>query len=286
MSGDSNEIFQGLRGEPFRQMITNLLSRGKLKEKYLRLLIDDYGISKYEQAFTSASANSDSNYEIFEQLGDVSANKFIVWYMYRRFPQLNCPLGVKVVARLRINYGARQTFSEIADNLGFWGFISASVEERGHKKKDLLEDCFESFIGVTEFLLDERTRPGVGYSIVYDILSSIFNEIDISLRYEDLYDAKTRLKELLDIHSDLGSLVYQDVRGDKLTVSTLFLVPIGANKQFLGNKQPRKEWVRIGQGTAAKQKDSQQNAAQRGLFYLNSQGYIRQVPEEYKKFCL
>ena len=282
----SIEIFQGLRGEPFRQMITNLLSRGKLKEKYLRLLIDDYGISKYEQAFTSASANSESNYEIFEQLGDVSANKFIVWYMYRRFPQLNCPLGVKVVARLRINYGARQTFSEIADNLGFWNFISASVEERGHKKKDLLEDCFESFIGVTEFLLDERMRPGVGYSIVYDILSSIFNEIDISLRYEDLYDAKTRLKELLDIHNDLGSLIYQDVRGDKLTVSTLFLVPTGSNKQFLANKQPRREWIRIGQGTAAKQKDSQQNAAQQGLFTLNSQGYNRQVPEEYKKFCL
>lgn len=286
MSSGAEEIFEGLRGEPFKQLITNLLKRGKLKDKYLRLLIDDYGISNYEQAFTSSSVNSENNYEIFEQLGDVTANKFIVWYMYRRFPQLNCPLGVKVVARLRINYGARQTFSDIANNLGFWDFISATVDERGHKKKDLLEDCFESFIGVTEFLLDKRTRPGVGYSIVYDILSSIFDEIDISLLYEDLYDAKTRLKELMDVYTDLGTLIYQDIRDDKLTVSRLFLVPVGADKTFLPNKQPRREWYEIGQGTAAKQKDSQQNAAQQGLYTLNSKGYNKQIPKEYENFCL
>ncbi len=32
-----------------------------------------------------------------EQLGDVSVNKFIVNYMYKRFPQLRNPNGVDVV---------------------------------------------------------------------------------------------------------------------------------------------------------------------------------------------
>ena len=41
-------------------------------------------MNEYAKAFTAASANPDQNYEIFEQLGDVSANKFIVWYAYQR----------------------------------------------------------------------------------------------------------------------------------------------------------------------------------------------------------
>ena len=98
-------------------------------------------------------------------------------------------------------------------NLNFWPFISAAIEgtERNQKyrnrnKKDLLEDVLEAFIGCTEYLLDEAFRPGVGYGIVYDILESIFNELPMSLEYEDLYDAKTRLKETTDF-KDLKALI-------------------------------------------------------------------------------
>ena len=156
-------VYYGSRGLDFKELITGLLQKGKLKAEYISLLTNEENMKEYDKAFTAASANEKSNYEIFEQIGDLTANKFIVWYAYKRFPQLNCPLGVKVVARLRINYGARQSFSEIGEKLGFWPFISASEEERGRKKKDLLEDCVESFIGVTEYLIDTMYRPGVGY---------------------------------------------------------------------------------------------------------------------------
>lgn len=284
MSLNENNMFVGVRGVEFKNFIVKLLKRGKLKTSYLNLLIDETGMELYDQAFTSITCNEETNYEMFEQIGDVTANKFIVWYMHRRFPQLNCTLGVKVVARLRINYGARQTFSVIADDLGFWNYISASCEERGHRKKDLLEDCFESFIGVTEYILDQRIRHGVGYAITYDILSSVFDQIDISLKYEDLYDAKTRLKELFDLHSDLGTWVFKDVRGEKLANSTVYLVPKTSCKTFLPNKTTRPEWVLIGQGSAAKQKDAQQHAAQKALNMLNQKGYIKHVPKEYSEF--
>uniref|UniRef100_A0A6C0LVQ9 RNase III domain-containing protein n=1 Tax=viral metagenome TaxID=1070528 RepID=A0A6C0LVQ9_9ZZZZ len=267
---NSNEIYNGDRGKLFQKMIIRLLKRAKIREENIDLLTNEYGMMMYGQAFTAASADVDVNYEMFEQLGDVTANKFIVWYMYRRFPQLRHPLGVKVVARLRINYGARQSFSEIGDRLGFWDFISASEEDRGRKKKDLLEDCIESFIGVTEFLIDEAYRPGVGHAVVYDILQNIFDEIHISLRYEDLYDAKTRLKEVFDFHKEsLGKLKYTNSRD---VDSGLFTAHV-----YNGNNS-------IGYGVASKLKDAEQKAAVNGMKQITISGFSKPVPPEYKKF--
>tara|TARA_B100001093_G_C26771723_1_gene990534 strand:- start:577 stop:1473 length:897 start_codon:yes stop_codon:yes gene_type:complete len=287
-------VYLGLRDQSFRDLIRGLLEKGKLKAKYIDLLTSDESMKVYGQAFTAASANPDENYEIFEQLGDVSANKFIVWYAYRRFPQLKCPSGVKVVARLRINYGARQSFSDIGERLGFWPYISASEDDRLRKKKDKLEDCVESFIGCTEYLLDNAFRPGVGYAIVYDILSNIFDEIQMSLRYEDLYDAKTRLKELFDLYkTQLGSWIFVDNRDDKLAISQVYMIPANSrNKQVIKRKigdniieEAPSDWKLMGEGKAAKKGDAQQKAADAGLKLLNENGWVKEIPEEYKYFC-
>ena len=287
-------VYLGLRDQSFRDLIRGLLEKGKLKAKYIDLLTSDESMKVYGQAFTAASANPDENYEIFEQLGDVSANKFIVWYAYRRFPQLKCPSGVKVVARLRINYGARQSFSDIGERLGFWPYISASEDDRLRKKKDKLEDCVESFIGCTEYLLDNAFRPGVGYAIVYDILSNIFDEIQMSLRYEDLYDAKTRLKELFDLYkTQLGSWIFVDNRDDKLAISQVYMIPANSrNKQVIKRKigdniieEAPSDWKLMGEGKAAKNGDAQQKAADAGLKLLNENGWVKEIPEEYKYFC-
>ena len=167
----------------------------------------------YSQAFTAASANSEKNYEFFEQIGDLAANQFLVSYTYRKYPQLQCAQGVKIVARVRINYGSKEKFAELADKLGFWRFISAVNKAREKSKKDLLEDTFEAFCGVTQWLLDSRIRIGVGYAILYSVLNSIYKEfVPISLRYEDLFDAKTRLKELFDrpdVKANLGDWTFR-----------------------------------------------------------------------------
>jgi len=266
----TSEIYRGARDGRFQNIIVDLLKRGGLNKKSISKLTDAHGMAAYSQAFTAVSADENVNYEMYEQLGDVTANKFIVWYMYRRFPQLRHPLGVKVVARLRINYGARQSFSQIGEELGFWDFISASVEDRGRKKKDLLEDCVESFIGVTESLIDDSSAPGVGHAVVYKILKSVFDDITISLRYEDLYDAKTRIKELFDYHKDtLGKLTYDSKRDPDTGFFT--------SKVMNSN-------VVFGTGSATKLKDAEQKAAIVGLKNMNSRGISKPVPVEYSTF--
>ena len=179
MATQETEYYIGPRNNSFKKLIISILEKGKLKKKYIEILTDEDNIKLFGQAFTSPTANPNENYEMFEQLGDLSANKFIVSYVYKRFPQIRCAKGVKIAARLRINYGAKQSFYEIANKYGFWEYITASKEIRDHKKKDLMEDTLEAFIGCTETILDNIFQPGVGYGIVYNILTGIFDDIHI-----------------------------------------------------------------------------------------------------------
>jgi dsRNA-specific ribonuclease len=295
MSHDEQKgIYLGSRGSDFKALISSLLCKGGLKSKYIKMLTDPEAMKIYGCAFTSELVDPDNNYQVLEQVGDLSGNKFIVNYMYERFPQLDCAEGVKVVARLRINYGAKESFCEIARKLGFWEFISATNDLRQRKMKSLLEDVFEAFLGATERILDRRKRVGVGYAIVHDILTSIFNEMHISLRYEDLYDAKTRLKELFDMHeSSLGPLVYKEQKSDMITFSTAYRVQGGKyveNVDAHGNVSVNKnrvqggKYVKIGEGSAALKADAQQNAATAALETLNKQGWFKPVPAVYQKF--
>lgn len=293
------EIYHGVRDQSFKNMITNVLKQSNIKDEYISMLLNKKNIKEYENVFTHISADSKNNYEIYEQLGDMTANKFIVWYAYKRFPCLKCVEGVKIVARLRINHGARASFQKIGENLNFWNYISASVEERSRKKKDLLEDCFEAFIGCTEYILDQEYMPGVGYNIVHSILKNIFDKIPMNLSYNKLYDSKTRLKELFDTYQEqIGSWKFieeQRTKEDTICVSRVYQIPVNSrNKQPIITKSttercktiisPHNDWVEIGYGTSCKKSDAQQCAANAALLNLNRNGYVKEINSDYLIF--
>jgi dsRNA-specific ribonuclease len=215
----------------FRNLITNILKRGNLKSKTINLLLDsEYqgfkGIQHYGFAFTHKSIHENNNYESYEFKGDSTANNCLVWYFSRRFPELNTTENVKTLARLKINYGSKKMFYTLGEKLGMWDYITAGKETRvirskkkidnrivnvetenvvdikQTKKKSLLEDSFEAFIGVTQILLDEFVKNGMGYKICYNIISKLYDDLEIKLDHESLYDPKTRLKELFDKYCD------------------------------------------------------------------------------------
>jgi dsRNA-specific ribonuclease len=284
-------IYLGNRGNEFKRLVESLLKKGNLSQNYIDILTCPESMEMYAAAFTSEQVDEINNYQVYEQLGDLTGNKFIVWYIYKRFPQLKCAEGVKVAARLRINLGSKNSFSSIADKFGFWEFISAPNELRQRKRKPLLEDVFEAFLGVTETILDECIKIGAGYSCIYEILSSIFDEIPISLNYEDLYDAKTRLKELFDIFSDrVGVLKYEEKRDDLLCSVSIYRLEGGkyetkpdgtVNQSSITGRYVKKL---IGQGTAALKPDAEQVAASNALKHMAENGYVKQIPSIYSKF--
>lgn len=312
-----NRIHHGSRNEDFKNMIINVLNLGNLNPKYMNMLKEPKNMELFGQAFVSITADNDKNYEMFEQLGDLTINKFLVQYFYRRFPQLNCSNGVKIVARLRINHGSKQSLSKIADNYGFFPFISAQVEQfqddpeymkrRKDKykfisthKEDLLEDSFEAFFGVLEFILD-RIRIGVGYAICYNILAEIFDKLHISLEYEDLYDDVTILKETFDQYRreipDFGEVVYKSGEGSlidndrKLTRTQIHWVrykPIQITRGMKGISKGREieESFFLAEAEAFTLKEAEQAAAKIARNAMKQQGYTKKIPPEYTMFLI
>lgn len=288
------EIYTGSREDDFTSMIAHVLKSSGLKTKYTKILLSDAAMVQFGIAFTTATVDPNNNYEMYELLGDVAAGHFIKWYMIRRYPVLRCTKGVKVVARLLINYGSKKSFFELADKMGFWPFISATQDERDREKKSLLEDVFEAFLGVIEYLLDDvfYETPGVGYNAVYLVMKQQFDNMTISLRYEDLYDSKTRLKETFDRFGlsgpgnlpGLGILMYEEEErneGDKLATSRVYRVVGGqrVRKNTVGGHR-----ILMGMASAALKAEAQQRAAEIGIDFLKTCGYYKPPPQEYSIF--
>lgn len=180
------------------ELLTRIFKLGKVKDEYIRALLENIDVYK-TYAFTSSKKNHVHNYQLYEFLGDSVINTFIPFYFFRRFPQLSCTTGVKVLNRLKANHVSKKSLSKIARSHGFLDLINRSSNENSAEDEEsLLEDVFEAFFGVTVILLDNMYVRGVGHAISYDILKGIFDRIDVSLEFNVVYDAKSRLKELME----------------------------------------------------------------------------------------
>jgi hypothetical protein len=49
-----------------------------ISSKYVDILTDEKSMPMYLQSFTSSTFDEQNNYEFYEQMGDVAANKFLV----------------------------------------------------------------------------------------------------------------------------------------------------------------------------------------------------------------
>jgi dsRNA-specific ribonuclease len=266
-------MHHGSRSNDFSDLIVSLLKKSNAKDEFIELCLKKK--DKFGRAFTSSSADAVQNYEYYEQIGDGTINKFIVAYMYNRFPQLKTAEGVEVVARLKIKYGSKGQLYQIAENLGFWTYISAADDVRIKRKKSLLEDVFEAFLGCTEEVVNETIHeikgqyfPGVGYDICWCILASIFDELQINIDYEFLVDAKTKLKELFDEYRD-SNLKYKDIQCPE---TKLFISSVYNGEKFLGS------------GKSPLKREAQEKAADEALKNLKKWGITKKVPAQYRQF--
>jgi dsRNA-specific ribonuclease len=268
------QIHYAPRDKRFDNFIRNILKLSNLTKKQISDLVDK-NILLYEQVFTHKSANENINYEIYEFLGDTTVNKAIAWYLTRRYPQLACPKGVKILTRLKINLVSKKSFSILAKRLYFWNFVTASEEERQNRMNKILEDVFEAFFGLTEYLVDTDIQFGLGYAICYNIIHHLMEQENISLKYEDLFDAKTRLKEIFDYFKEnIGILKYTSIRDieAKKFFTKIFRIHEGV-EYFLS------------EGEGPLKLTSEQFAAESAIQILKIQGFIRPLSDDMKTLC-
>lgn len=263
-------IYNGIRGESFKNLLTTILKRGKVNDSIIEKILDEEGIKLCEIAFTHPSVDNDVNYEYLEFLGDGVINTAIVWYISKRFPQLKGSKGVKILARLKINLISKKSFSKCAQNLNLWDYISCSETIRNTCKKKVMEDVFEALFGAITYLMDSKIFQSSGYAVVYAIVSNLFDEMNISLKYEDLFDARTRIKELFDFYKDIGELKYETVKDNAVFYTEAFLIKPDGTKVFLGN------------GNANTKGDSIHNASHYAINTLKTMGYDKKINEDYE----
>ena len=267
---DTTKIIQGVRGEEFKTFLINFMLNSGMKRSVIEQLCDEEGMELFNLAFTHKTADEENNYEYLEFLGDSVVNTSIVWYLNSRFPKLRGAKGVKIMARLKINLVSKNSFSEFAMKMDMWKFVSANEDVKMTKMKKTLEDVFEALFGCITTLMDTKIREGTGYAVVSKLIKYLFDEIEISTKYEDLFDAKTRLKELFDFHKKLGKCITKVERTD----DDLFRIKIGYSE----NGQIKL----IGEGWAPLKINAEQFASKSAIFCLNKMGIWKPIPDEYK----
>jgi dsRNA-specific ribonuclease len=267
----------GVRGDQFKAFVKGLFEKCKVKGKYISLLTDDQSMKIFEEVFTHKSIDPISNYERFEIIGDITCNKFLVWYFSRRFPKLFSAPGVKILAELRIKYGSKIVFSPIAYENGFMPYISATQGEFDTSETSIREDVFEAFIGATEYILDMRaheivskkksTEPliGVGYAICYTILSAFFDAKAIDISYQGLHPPISRLKELFDRRDVQARFGLSHLEKQKIRYDSAFDT---GNGSYTASVIVASNNVLIGQGKGQSKVASENAAAVAALEFL------------------
>lgn len=213
----ANSQFSPQRGENFVEFISNILSKiSRIPPEKVSEYIKHIDI--FEQAFTHKTANENNNYEALEMIGDSILNFCVVEYLSNRFPDLmnTDGSGVGTLARLKINLVSKSVFSNFAEKLNFGDYIASDMLVRRDEMDSILEDTFEAFQGALITVIkkcDPNYRKGylVGLGPVYRIISYFLDSMEISLKYEDLYDAKTRFKNAMTMNDLKSEISYSQM---------------------------------------------------------------------------
>jgi dsRNA-specific ribonuclease len=293
--------------EPFLRHLIGI--RGMVNDANLEKIMTKSNIAEFQKAFTHRSFDPVDHFDMYEHLGDPIVNAFTSLYIHQRFPEIkNVGYASKIWANLK---GKRHL--ALISRKQFTGLVRYSEEwveeikienpnlEKNIEFRSLYEDAFEAFCGC---LVDCITRVGFGYGaaieVCHNILRTFFDAETISIKYEDVYDPVTRLKELYTStkfglrwveHRDAtyyqgikGKMESHPPRGDKYqTIEKLdgagdkYRVkiwgwPLGDKKVKLSNEMLLAEVEAYGKA-AAKAK-----ASKIALRVLDSQFHIRDVP--------
>jgi len=301
----------------FDNFIYNILRyRCLLKEKTVNkfFIENKESMQLLDQAFIHKSFDAVTNYELLEFRGDVILNACVVEYITDTYPKI---ISVKWTTRLKHTLVSGKILARMAVRNGFEEFLQVSDElrERFNTFPDkwdcedyqaAYEDTVEALCGAISQILNKHTARGVGYVACYNLISSFLKEEPISLEYEDVFDAKSRLKEVFDAKK------WNDIPGCRLS-DCLFAMEVNEkslnkyvteskkNKGFASNTNaimstndrfiafgyacidgnPKNKTL-LSVATANKKKNAEQKAADEVINRLTRMGISLPIPNAYE----
>ena len=191
----------------FKQFIEDIilyrcLVRRSTYEKYFDT---PKGWAVLRQAFVHKSLGI-ANYELLEFEGDVLLNLAVVECIRARFPNI---VSVDWNTRIKHNLISKKTLAELAIKNGFTQHIAYSEQlarriaifDDPTECRDYLnmnEDTVEALCGAISQILNENVTRGAGYRACFNLIKSFLDSVEISIKYEEVFDAKSRMKSLFD----------------------------------------------------------------------------------------
>jgi dsRNA-specific ribonuclease len=277
----------------FRLFIISLLERLDLNEQSLASFTDEESMIEFSRAFTHKSWSPSFNYERYEFLGDTIVNDAVAHYISINFPRIQ---NVAWMTRIKHTLISKKYLASIAHKADFARFfrygetlapiLKGSYE---HANKTLnkeylsiLEDVFEAFIGALRDVVDKKTVGGVGGIIARRMVHTFLDKNTVPVTYEEIFDPKSRLKEIYDKYhwgfsvrnkgshgTFTASMVV--VRGlDGLFNVEVYGYPVGTREKIPKNRR----FLCVTQ--ASSKEVAQQNAARKALDVLQTEYYIQE----------
>lgn len=281
-------LIHGVRGEEFISFLKELFKKGDVKDKYISCLLSQRSLRIFNQVFTHESYDKENNYEFLESLGDSTFGKVLLWWFSRKYPKINRPEHSEIMGRIKIMYAARKTLHVIGETMGIWKFISMEKSEETKRKK-ITEDVVEALIAAIEGILDREYILGVGYHIIYNILSFYLDKLNIEISYSALVDDITKLdylrKQWNKNHKEEGKRICigfdkEMIEADKFKVSYWIRLGGYGDGCFMGNNVP------LSYSIGYTEQEAKHRAAKSSLETLQKMGYESDIPEVYKNIHL
>lgn len=193
----------------FTNFIYNILRfRCNLKEKTVNdfFIVNKESMLLVRQAFIHSSFSEDTNYELLEFEGDGVIGSQAVQYIRRKFPDM---VSVRWNTRMKHHIISSKVLAKLAIDNGFEEYLvigqnlQAYIESFEDKwdcseYQSAYEDTVEALCGAITDILNRYVAQGVADAACYNLIASFLDEYEIPLKYEDLFDAKSRLKEIFD----------------------------------------------------------------------------------------
>ena len=180
--------------EDFKDFLIILLQKCDIKNKYINLIIKEE-LLKYKDIFDNTNT-----YIKYINYGQNTIEKIFNWYIINYQNE-----DFKNIETLLINN------KHFIYDLN----IISSFEEYSKNKH-----IFEVFIGFTEELLDNKTKIGVGYYIIRNFLTNIYNEFYIKyIKNREIVEIKPWFFENRDIYNN-----FIDINELRMTKESVYSV--------------------------------------------------------------
>lgn len=230
----------------------------------------------------TAKKNKHYNYEYWEIMGDGILNHLAVNWIGDNYPQFRNADGVKVIAQLKIKMVSTDSWARLATKHQFHTIIDCDPALLFHMPKNVLEDVFEAFYGLTMHLC--------GYDTCKRLFNYMLRHERFSTAFEDLFDPIQRLQQLKDkfkfeIHEECQPM------GTKKTCYMYYSNnSLQSQSGHCGTNQKHTIYyiqndarILIGNGDGEKLVDARRIACNQAIGCLAELGFTLETPDIYDK---